>query len=450
GAGVGGRYDEEGSAGEEARRRINNRVRQTESELRRNCQLSPDSELLLFSPAAVLKAPTDVDLAMRVCSGWRRFLVFLPLVFILSHLNYGNVLELHQRVIEDHQPKKQNKKFDHLVLGPAAGQGLPNRLQCEGSRALNKTHARASSNAGDGVSIVTVFTIYNSSADAHGDDSRSSSLVTVGNASYSKTERSMAILNVFINFIQAAMPRSNVVILTDPASDLSVHRNHVMVYPVEGEYSRNKLMLQRIRSYITFLDIKLKDLHRTGHVNHYIFTDSDIAVVDDLGHIFRDYPNFHLALTFRNNKGQPLNSGFIAVRGTQDGLLRSKLFLERVLQVYSSKYMTASRMLGDQLALAWVVRSHPDFDSSRFGKPQAFEAEIDKASVLFLPCALYNWTPPEGAGQFHGMPLDVKVVHFKGSRKRLMLESWNKFNSSSDISDMLCLILMSGRTKYDF
>ncbi|CAN1181498.1 hypothetical protein LINPERHAP2_LOCUS35430 [Linum perenne] len=362
---------------------------------------------------------------MRVCSGWRRFLILLPLILILSHLNY--VLELHQKVIED-QPKKQNKKFNHLVLGPAAGQGLPNRLQCEGSRALNRTHSQTSSNAGDGVSLVTVFTIYNSSVNVHGDDSRSSDMVTVGNASYSKTERSMSILNVFINFIQAAMPRSNVVILTDPASDLSVHRNHVT----------------------TFLDIKLKDLHSTGRVNHYIFTDSDIAVVDDLGHMFHDYPNFHLALTFRNNKGQPLNSGFIAVRGTQDGLLRSKKFLEKVLQVYRSKYMSASRMLGDQLALAWVVRSNPTFDSSRFSKPQAFEAEINEASVLFLPCALYNWTPPEGAGQFHGMPLDVKVVHFKGSRKRLMLESWNLFNSSNNMSDMLCLILKSGRTKYDF
>ncbi|CAN1308099.1 hypothetical protein LINPERPRIM_LOCUS27242, partial [Linum perenne] len=360
-----------------------------------------------------------------------------------------SVLELHQKVIED-QPKKQNKKFNHLVLGPAAGQGLPNRLQCEGSRALNRTHSQTSSNAGDGVSLVTVFTIYNSSVNVHGDDSRSSDMVTVGNASYSKTERSMSILNVFINFIQAAMPRSNVVILTDPASDLSVHRNHVTVYPVQGEYSRNKLMLQRIRSYITFLDIKLKDLHSTGRVNHYIFTDSDIAVVDDLGHMFHDYPNFHLALTFRNNKGQPLNSGFIAVRGTQDGLLRSKKFLEKVLQVYRSKYMSASRMLGDQLALAWVIRSNPAFDSSRFSKPQAFEADINEASVLFLPCALYNWTPPEGAGQFHGMPLDVKVVHFKGSRKRLMLESWNFFNSSNDMSNMLCLILKSGRTKYDF
>ncbi|XP_042505076.1 uncharacterized protein LOC122081817 [Macadamia integrifolia] len=139
------------------------------------------------------------------------------------------------------------------------------------------------------------------------------------------------------------------------------------------------------------------------------------------------------------------------MRGTTDGILRAKLFLQKVLEIYSSKFMKASRMLGDQLALAWVVKSHPSFDSKRFTRQQAFMDEIHGASVLFLPCALYNWTPPEGAGQFHGMPLDVKVVYFKGSRKRLMLEAWNFLNASdSNISDILCLFLKRGRTKYDF
>lgn len=187
-----------------------------------------------------------------------------------------------------------------------------------------------------------------------------------------------------------------------------------------------------------------------GQINHYIFTDSDVAVVDDLRQIFDEYSSFHLALTFRNNKDQPLNSGFIAVRGTAEGLQKGKDFLEEVLKVYTARYMTASRMLGDQLALAWVVRSRPSFDSRRFSKPVAFMEKINGASILFLPCTVYNWTPPEGAGQFHGMPLDVKVVHFKGSRKRLMLEAWHFFNSSSNIDDMLCLVLASGRTKYDF
>ncbi|PRQ45936.1 putative nucleotide-diphospho-sugar transferase [Rosa chinensis] len=382
---------------------------------------------------------------MRTISGWRRFLILVPLLFFLAHFFSVDQLHYNPRPV----PNKQSK-FNHLVLGPAAGQGLTNRLQCQpqGIKALNKTHfSSATAPALDNIHFVTVFTLYNSIRP----DYQLSNLVTVGNASYTKLERSMAILNIFVNFIQVAMPRSDVVILTDPASDLSMHRNGVTIYPIQGEYSRDKLMLQRIRSYIAFLETRMEEVSQNqGHIHHYIFTDSDIAVVDDLGHIFHDYPNFHLALTFRNNKEQPLNSGFIAVRGTPAGILRAKTFLQEVLKVYRSRYMKASRMLGDQLALAWVVKSHPSFDPKKFTKAQAFIEDIGGAAVLFLPCAVYNWTPPEGAGQFHGMPLDVKVIHFKGSRKRLMLESWNFFSASSDISDMLCLILKSGRTKYDF
>ena len=66
-------------------------------------------------------------------------------------------------------------------------------------------------------------------------------------------------------------------------------------------------------------------------------------------------------------------------------------------------------MLGDQLALAWVVKSHPQFDERRFTIGLTFSEDIGGTLVLFLPCSVYNWTPPEGAGQFHGMPLDVKV-----------------------------------------
>lgn len=72
-------------------------------------------------------------------------------------------------------------------------------------------------------------------------------------------------------------------------------------------------------------------------------------------------------------------------------------------------------MLGDQLALASVVRSNPNFNVRRFSRREAFLDSFHDASVLFLPCSIYNWTPPEGAGQFHGMPLDVKV---KNKRKK--------------------------------
>ncbi|CAH9148810.1 unnamed protein product [Cuscuta epithymum] len=396
----------------------------------------------------------------KVCCSWRRFLLCLPLVFLLHHLVSVWRLQKHQPKSEEEMysvqgPNKlKNKKFDHLILGPAAGQGFHDRLHCQGNKALNITHFNSgNSNFRDDVSLITVFATYDNPLDSQSNDK----WVTVGNVSYTKLERSLAILNVFINFIQVSMPQSSIVILTDPSSELPVNRNRVFIHPIQGEYSRDKLMLQRIRSYIFFLETRYEEQSRgKGKVDHYIFTDSDLAVVDNLGQIFHDYPDFDLALTFRNNKEQPLNSGFIAVRGTPDGILRSKLFLQQVLEVYSTRYLKASRMLGDQLALAWVVvKSNPSFDAKRFTSRQPFLDKINGASVLFLPCALYNWTPPEGAGQFHGMPLNVKVIHFKGSRKRLMLESWNFFNSSSltssqKLSDMLCLILRSGRTKYDF
>ena len=41
-------------------------------------------------------------------------------------------MELHQDLHVKDSNKNKDKKFDHLVLGPAAGEGLPNRLQCKG------------------------------------------------------------------------------------------------------------------------------------------------------------------------------------------------------------------------------------------------------------------------------------------------------------------------------
>lgn len=397
-----------------------------------------------------------VRIIRTMCGGWRGFLLLLPVLVFLSYL--FSVLELHHHetgAVDDERVKERmpgQKKFDHLVLGPAAGQGLPDRLQCRGIKALNKTrHSSDAQNSDSGASVafLSVFAVCNSTPSGRVD----SDFVTVGNASYTKAERSMAILDTYIRFIQVAMPQSHVYILTDPASDIRVGKERVIIHPIQGLYSREQLMLQRIRLYIAFLDTKLEELPKlleNGQITHYIFTDSDIAVVDDFSQIFHEYPNFHLALTFRNNRDQPLNSGFIAVRGTQEGIQRARNFLLEVLKAYTTRYMKASRMLGDQLALAWVVKSQMPFDSRRFTKPVAFMETMNTTSILFLPCAIYNWTPPEGAGQFHGMPLDVKVVHFKGSRKRLMLEAWNYFNSSSNMADTLCLILVSGRTKYDF
>lgn len=90
---------------------------------------------------------------------------------------------------------------DRLVLGPAAGQGRPDRLQCQGLKAVNKIGLSSERNYSRGhVTFVTVFTTYNS--DPAEASKLPSNVVTVGKHSYSKVGRSMAILNTFIGFIQ--------------------------------------------------------------------------------------------------------------------------------------------------------------------------------------------------------------------------------------------------------
>lgn len=83
----------------------------------------------------------------------------------------------------------------HIIHYPSARPAI-----FSGTRALNRTQIlkfRKNSVPTDHVALVTVFTTYNSTA-----DSRRNELVTVGNMSYNKVERSMAILNVFLNFVQ--------------------------------------------------------------------------------------------------------------------------------------------------------------------------------------------------------------------------------------------------------
>lgn len=51
----------------------------------------------------------------------------------MNFIVFLSVMELHKNSRMEVPHKQLNKKLDHLVLGPAAGQGLSNRLQCQGS-----------------------------------------------------------------------------------------------------------------------------------------------------------------------------------------------------------------------------------------------------------------------------------------------------------------------------
>ncbi|KAF3440238.1 hypothetical protein FNV43_RR18521 [Rhamnella rubrinervis] len=178
-------------------------------------------------------------------------------------------------------------------------------------------------------------------------------LVTVGNASYNKEERSMAILNAFINFIQVTMPQSNIIILTDPASDLAIRRNRVTVHPIQGEYSRDKLMLQRIRSYIAFLDTRIEELSQRQGRYEQQGTATKFRIYSSEGH-----PQW------------PFKGKDFLTRGTQSVYIK-------VLKFFPNAWGPVSSCLGCE------VKSF--FDTKRFSKHNLFWKMLVALGVVFTP-----------------------------------------------------------------
>lgn len=401
----------------------------------------------------------------RVILTWWALFLFLSLsclgLFLLYHKSLD--MPIHD-VSQMHafQRDPRRVKHSHLVLGDAAGQGLTGRVQCKGptfaaeDNKIQGNFESCSFSKAKQLSFVTFFVPPNDELQHDNDKGANAGMMEFGNGTISKADRSYTILSIFLESIQISNPGSTTTVLTGQNSHMIAARlpGDVRLHRIGENFARNNLMLQRLESYAYFVGellAKLQAGEHKGSIEHIVFMDADIIVVDDLQCLFETYQDFDIALTFRNNKYQPINSGVILIRGSIESLSRARGFLLDVVKVYKDNFAKAARMLGDQLSLAAIVQEHSEETLLRFKKPSIFQSWISGRRFLFLPCQLYNWTPSEGAGQFHGMPENVKVLHFKGSRKRLMIEAWNLFKHlGKSYSDMKCLILKSGRTKYDF
>lgn len=70
---------------------------------------------------------------------------------------------------------------------------------------IPKLHSSHPSGFQESISIVTFFVAYNNTLFKKNTPDKFSERVTVGNTSYDKAGRSLAILNVFVNFIQVTL-----------------------------------------------------------------------------------------------------------------------------------------------------------------------------------------------------------------------------------------------------
>ncbi|KAL6569387.1 hypothetical protein OROMI_013901 [Orobanche minor] len=211
-------------------------------------------------------------LGRRLCVGWNRLVLCLPVVIFIPHLL--SVDELHRRSnlgdVHIERPtnflwsRKVCLSFSLLFLALVASSlVLDPELQVysRDKKSIEKHFVNLPFSFCEQRLLARCILEQSLTI-----ESRPVDLVTIGNTSYSKLERSLAILSVFINFIQVAMPQSN-----------------------KPFWKKKKKRLEKLTQ-------------KQEQITHFIFTDSDIAVIDDLGRIFNDNPNFDLALTFRKQQ----------------------------------------------------------------------------------------------------------------------------------------------------
>ncbi|XP_024400488.1 uncharacterized protein [Physcomitrium patens] len=352
-------------------------------------------------------------------------------------------------------------KHVSVVYEKVEGQEIPGRIQCRDDSWRNRSIPNMETNRlardrpcmlskEETVSFVTLFVMPEVETAS---DRFSEAVEKKFEVRKVKKSRQDAVLRAFLESIQVSMPgTTRVTIITNHNKLRGELPQDIDWKPTSRHFSRRNLMIQRLQSYIELLDSMIEDRknNSSSPVSHAIFSDFDMIVVDDLGCVFKEFPHFDIAFTFRNNQRQPINSGVIMVRGTFGSLSRATQLLKEVVKIYLAKFRHAFGVLGDQLALADIVKGTLQARAFQEGVP--VEATVMTTKTLFLPCVIYNWTPPEGAGQFQGMPTEVKVLHFKGRRKRLMIQAWYFYKKQGvlDFYKMKCLVLKSGRSKYDY
>ncbi|MEM1282514.1 MAG: hypothetical protein AAGG81_03070 [Chlamydiota bacterium] len=190
----------------------------------------------------------------------------------------------------------------------------------------------------------------------------------------------------------------------------------------------NFLQYERFNAYMKSFDVISTE-------SHVIFLDMDIIVQENLDHIFDQ--NGDLFYTFqREGSGSiplkenhsivfPINNGFIAVRSGQ--VEKTSYFwakiLKNCLRIEDKKY---HYWFGMQMVLRYYFSEHLE-TLQKQGCSATPPWRCKGMNIAFLDAEFYNYKPIDASS----VPLDVKVVHFKGKSKLHMLSYWERLRYQS-------------------
>lgn len=203
-----------------------------------------------------------------------------------------------------------------------------------------------------------------------------------------------------------AHPGACATILTDPFTDLSPISTPFL--RSEHLIRRDSLMLDRTLAQLAFFESSPPD-------QALVFLDSDMLVTGSLAHLLDE--DFDVALTWRENALMPINGGMIIVQRRRPEVVRA--FFHRYLALYRDHYLAESGWYGDQFALRDLVGLTLD------DYPRHQTLERDGCRLRLLPCAEYNFSPRNRTRSVIRPLRGPRVIHFNGSRKRLMRLYWD-------------------------
>lgn len=202
-----------------------------------------------------------------------------------------------------------------------------------------------------------------------------------------------------------AMPDHLFTILTSPQTDLT--RLDFQFRRVSEPLDQTRIMYERTRVQTSYL-------RRRNWSTPAALLDTDILISSDFAEVFQE--PIDIGLTWRRSRDMPFNGGVIFVNNRDPGA--SIRFFNEFESIYSEQSTSMLEWYGDQHALATII-GHTPQDISYLAP-----INHDGTTIGFFSCDTYNYTPRTQTRSLLGAMTKAKLLHFKGSSRRLMSPYW--------------------------
>ena len=234
------------------------------------------------------------------------------------------------------------------------------------------------------------------------------------------------LINLLFRSVSIFHPNCRKVVLTDMNTRLAGLDDDIEVY--RTSLDPESIMFSRLVAQFNYVNTQQID-------SDIILIDSDMLVNANLEHLFEE--DFSVALTYRYLeavKDMPINGGIIFL--SRDRKQEAIKFLEKVYQIYQEKYLKDYQSWwGDQYALIDAI----GFDN--FHSRQSDVMLVDEQKIKLLDCEIYNFSPGRNPNSIVREHKDKVILHFKGSRKKIMPLYWQAHLSNKENFNLSRLLI---------